>query len=287
VITFCKKNQVPWSFGRAKKQLDDGTRYLFANLQGVHGGGDGDDVAPSISLTQSPTLTCNGSQIIREGNATEGTNLTGRVFNELPLRLPLQSADTLRHTSAVDGRSKLSGGFRNRSVARDNVLRAVSKYPGWVKYTTIAAEIAKSPEAVRKQLRRLARVGVLDRDGQGHYRKRHQRQHRKLKPCRTKPIPKCLGMAKERQTLSRTELLKRGWPLALIDEIFFQAGRDHIKKEICTSSGRIITGRFYWTSRVKAVELLPWFEIERANILHHLRAGVQLRGRRLVKRAER
>jgi hypothetical protein len=123
----------------------------------------------------------------------------------------------LTNTSGVDTKTKLSGDFKYRSAARDDVLRAVSIHPGWVKYTTIAAEIVKSPEAARKHLQRLAKAGLLDRDGKGRYRQHRERQHPKLKPYSAKPIPKCKNVNKERKTMSRSELSRRGWPKTLID----------------------------------------------------------------------
>jgi hypothetical protein len=65
---------------------------------------------------------------------------------------------------------------------------------------------------------------LVDSDGKGRYRKRHERKLRELKPCSSKPIPKCQGTDKERKTLSRTDLRKRGWPMDLIDKIFPPGG---------------------------------------------------------------
>jgi len=191
------------------------------------------------------------------------------VLNELPLCGQPKSTDTLPGISNVDDKPKLSGGFKHKSAARDAVLTAISKHPGWVKFTTIAAEIARSPEGVRKHLSRLTEAGLVDRDHKGHFRKRHERKLRKLKPCSSKPIPLCRGIGKERRMLSRTELAKRGWPVDLIDKMFPKVEKDYIERDICTRDwARIVKARFYWVSRIKAIELQPQFEIERAKILH-------------------
>ena len=65
--------------------------------------------------------------------------------------------------------------------------------------------------------------------------------------------------------LSRTELSKRGWPSALIEQMFPEPGKDYVEKEIILGE-RSVKGRFYWVSRIKALELQPWFEIDRAKI---------------------
>ena len=273
VITFCKKHQLCWSSGRAKKQIAHGQRYIDhtrRRIRGVAG-----DFAPLTSLQITPlTLTCNDSQIIREGNKTAETMLSGSVLNELQQCEQRKSTDTLPDISEVDDKPKLSGGFRHKSAARDAVLRALNEHPGWVKATTIAAETGKSSEAVRKNLCRLTDAGFVDRDRNGRYRKHHERRQRSLKPCSSKPIPKGRGTDKERQTLSRSELSKRGWPMDLIDKMFPEAGKDYKDMEIPRGdwSGRIVRTRIYWVSRIKALELEPWFENMRAEFWRRPRA---------------
>jgi hypothetical protein len=168
---------------------------------------------------------------------------------------------------------KLSGSFKYRSAARDAVLRAICKRPGWVRDKTIAAEVGKTVEAVRKQLQRLRAIGLLDYDGNGRYRWHKKRKQRELKPCSSKSIPKCRGTDRERKMLSRTELVRRGWPRCLIEELFHEAGKDYIEKEIDLSDtiGRVVKAPFYWVSRIRAIESQTWFETERAKILRHPR----------------
>ena len=89
-----------------------------------------------------------------------------------------------------------------------------------------------------------------------------------------KPIPKCRGTDRERKTLSRSELSKRGWPKDLIDEMFPGRGKDYIEKEIVVDDlmGCVVKARFYPVSRIKEIELQPWFEVERAKIVRQSRA---------------
>jgi hypothetical protein len=164
---------------------------------------------------------------------------------------------------------KLSGGFRHKSALRDTVLQAITKHPGWVKASTIAAETVMGAEAARKQLHRLAVAGLVDRDGKGRYRKHHERKLRKLKPCYSKPIPLCRGTSKIRETLSRSELSRRGWPKELIDKMFPEGKKDYIEREIVVDcwTGHVVKARFYSVSRIRAIERQPWFEVERAKIV--------------------
>jgi hypothetical protein len=166
------------------------------------------------------------------------------------------------------------GSFIHDSNPREAVLQAIRRNSGWVKVTTIARETRRHTEAVKNQLQQLGNVGLVDRDGKGRYRKHRERKPRKLKPCRSKPIPRCRGTGRERKSLTRGELKKRGWPEDLIDRIFPTAGKDYKEKEFALSgwSGQIIKTRIYRVSRIKAFELEPWFEIERAEIWRRSRA---------------
>jgi putative DNA primase/helicase len=172
-------------------------------------------------------------------------------------------------TQTMEARSgdepKLTNGLRHQSGFGDAVLQAISKHAGWVKCTTIAAETGMSAEAVRKQLQRLGEVGLVDRDCKGRCREHHERRQRKLKPCSSKPIPKCRENGRERKTLTRTELVRRGWPRTLIEKIFPAVGRDYTERIITLPIGRAVKARYYWVSRIKAIEVKPWFEVERAH----------------------
>jgi len=88
-------------------------------------------------------------------------------------------------------------------------------------------------------------------------------------------------MDKERKTLSRSELSKRGWPIGLIDKVFPEAGKDYKEMDVVLRdwSGRIARARFYWVSRIRAIELQPWFESERSKDLRSqkfVRSGQQI-----------
>jgi hypothetical protein len=276
VITFCKKHRLPWSLGRAKKQVKDGLVYVSTRTCQRAMGGVVDFESSLLEPTPPPTLTCIGSQIIREQNKPAEPTLTSRIVSDLHEAAQSKFPDTLDRSGRLNDELKLSGGFRYKSAVRDAALQAISNHPGWVKVKTIAAETDMSAEAVRKQLDRLAVAGLVGRDRKGSYRKHHERKLRKLKPCWSKPIPKRRGTDQERKTLSWSELSKRGWPKDLIAKVFPEAGKDYIEREIVDKwTGHVRKARFYWVSRIKEIELQPWFEIERAKILRRSPAASQ------------
>jgi hypothetical protein len=272
VVAFCKKHRIPWSLGRAKKQIEDGLMYVSTRTcqRAVGGVVDFDSC---LLEPPPPTLTCIVSQIIREQNKPAEPTLTSRIVSDLHEAAQSKFPDTLDRSNRLTEELKLSGGFRHKSAVRDAVLQAISTHPGWVKVTTIAAETGMSAEAVRKQFDRLAHAGLVDRDGKGSYRKHHERKLRKLKPCYSKPIALCRGTSKIRKMLSRSELSKRGWPKDLIEQTLPIAGRDYIEETVVVEGlmGRVVKARFYWVSRIKEIERQPWFEVERAKIARQSR----------------
>ena len=275
VVTFCKKNQLEWSFGRAKKQIADGLAYVSSRTCQRGGGCVVDFDSHLFQPTPPPTLTCNGSKIIRQQNEPAEATVTGRMVSDLHEAVQSPLPDSLDRADRSGDELKLSGSFRHKSVVRDAVLQAINNHPGWVKVRTIAVETNMSPEAVRKQLHRLALAGLVDRNGMGRYRQHHERKLRKLKPCSSKPIPKRRDASTERKTLSRSGLSKRGWPRNLIDRIFPEAGKDYIEKEISMDDlgGRCVKARFYWVSRIKETERQPWFEVARAKLMRQVSSG--------------
>jgi hypothetical protein len=278
-IAFCKKNQLPWTFGRAKKQIADGERYIsHKTCQRLRGVGVDFDSYP-FEPTAPLTLTCNSSQIIEEQNRGEEHPSSTTQTNDLPIETALKSRDTFGSKSRLLAAVKLSRHFRHKSVVRDAIIDAVKQYRGWVKTTTIAEGIGVSLEATKKQLQRLRLAGFVENDGRGRYRSHRERKQRQLKPCSLKPIPKCRGTDRERKTLSRSELSKRGWPKDLIDEMFPGRGKDYIEKEIVVDDlmGCVVKARFYPVSRIKEIERQPWFEIERARMVRA--SGTEHRGK--------
>lgn len=267
VITFCKKNNLRWSFGRAKKQIADGQLNILGATSRLDLYLNGADVATFAPLLEenTPTLTCIGPQISGEQNVGAKLVSTNCGINPLPIGIEVKSRDTSATVSGGVDEPKVSRRFKHKSTARDAVIEAVRNRTGWIKPVTIAVEISKSVEAVKKQLQRLERLCLVDGDGKGRYRKHLERPRRKPKPCSSKPIPRCRITNSERKMLSRTELSRRGWPSALIEQMFPEPGKDYVEKEIALGE-RSVKGRFYWVSRIKALELQPWFEIERAKI---------------------
>jgi len=273
VITFCKKNRLQWSFGRAKKQIADGLAHISNPTCQRAVGCVADFGSHLLQPTPPTTLTCKDSQIIREQNKPTEALVTGRIVSDLHEAVQSQFPDSLGRSNRLADELKLSVGFRNKSAVRDAVLQAINNHPGWVKVTTVAAETDMSAEAVRKQLHRLAVAGLVDGDGKGRYRKHRERKQRKLKRCSSKPIPLCRGTKKPRKALSWSELVKRGWPGALIAKRFPDVGKDYWEKEIVVDdrTGHVVKARFYSVWRIVEIELKPWFEVERAEIVRESR----------------
>jgi len=66
VITFCRKNQLRWSFRRAKKQIADSLAYISSRTCQRAVGGIVDSDSRLFQPIPQPTLACKDSQIIRE-----------------------------------------------------------------------------------------------------------------------------------------------------------------------------------------------------------------------------
>jgi ribosomal protein S25 len=213
-------------------------------------------------------LTCKSDQIIETQNQRAESASSPHLVNSLAVEKASRSRDTFGSNSTKRAAEKVSRNFSHKSIARDNVLKAIKQYRGWVKSSTVATKAGISLAAAKKQLQRLRRAGFVDGDGGGRYRKHRDRKQRKLKPCRSKPIQRCRGTGQERKSLTRGELKKRGWHENLIDRLFPKVGKDYKEKEFALSewSGRIVKTRIYRVSRIKAFELEPWFEIERAEL---------------------
>jgi hypothetical protein len=262
VITFCKKNHLCWSFGPCQK-ADCGWPPLHFDSNMSTGGGCVDDSALLIPPTTTTPLTWKGAQIIEVQNQRAESASTPLLVNRLAVEKASTSRDTFDSSPTNKPAAKVSH-FPHKSIARDHVLDAIKQYRGWVKSSTVATKVGIRLAAVKNQLQRLRRAGFVDGDGRGRYRKHREHQRRKLKPCCEKPIPKCRNSDKERKTLSRTALIKRGWPPKLIDAVFTRPGEDYEEREIAIEHlGRSIKARFYWVSRIIEIERQPWFEVRR------------------------
>jgi hypothetical protein len=60
----------------------------------------------------------------------------------------------------------------------------------------------------------------------------------------------------------------------LIEQLFPEAGKDYIEREVELEHpiGRVVRARYYWVSRIKAIELQPWFEAERTKVRRQSRS---------------
>jgi hypothetical protein len=266
VITFCRKRGLRWGLGRAKRQIADGLAYISTKTcqRSVRCGNVFERLIPP---QHPPSLTCKDSQIIKAQNRSSESQSSAFAINGLLTDGGINSRDTLSDGAALNLPSKVSQGFKHKSAKRDAVLQMIEKYRGWVKPRTVATQTGVGVGATKKQLQRLKQDGLVDGDGKGHYRLHKRRQHRKLKPCSEKPIPKCRGMEEERKTLSRTELVKRGWPTALIDEVFLATGCHYQKQITVDSLARPVSARLYPVDRIKETERETGFEKRRADYL--------------------
>jgi hypothetical protein len=227
VITFCKRNQLDWSFGRAKKQIFDWQQRILATARRPELYLPASLVSAVVFDTTKPTppLTCIGSQITSEDQRGADSALTLSKVNRLASATKPKSRDTFADTLKPADKPKVSPGFRHKSLARDAVVQALERYSGWVKLKSIARETGKTDGSVKKQLQRLRAAGFVDSDGRGRYRKHNERKLRKL------------SHAVQNQSLFAEESIR-------------SAG--------CSPA--------HWVSRIKTIELQPWFEIERAKI---------------------
>jgi hypothetical protein len=183
-----------------------------------------------------------------------------KILSRYPTSESVPSVPPMNTVKILQTRPQLSSDM----ALCDIILQCFRHHRGWVQITTISKKTGQQRETVKRLLDRLETLGEADRDRRGRYRAHRERRPRKLKPCCEKPIPKCRMRDKQRKTLTRTELVKRGWPRRLIDAVFTRPGEDYREREIVIENlGRIIKARFYRVSRIKQIEKQPWFESER------------------------
>lgn len=115
-------------------------------------------------------------------------------------------------------------------------------------------------------LGRLVKQGELEhRSGRsGKYRIKRDRtapgpRQRKIRPF---PVSRDGG---ERKTISRSELLQRGWSKDLIDFLLPEKNRDFVIERLPKPGTRqtFIWARYYWVNRVRDCEAQHWFEEKR------------------------
>jgi hypothetical protein len=110
VVTFCKKHNLRWGLGRAKKQISDGQHYVWLKT-GQRGLSDRLDFEQLTDGQQTPPLTCNVSQIISEHNGNTKSILIRLQANNLLIEDEAESRDTLEAAPKEDQQTKLSRVF--------------------------------------------------------------------------------------------------------------------------------------------------------------------------------
>jgi hypothetical protein len=200
--------------------------------------------------------------------------------NSLPQnKIPASNGGRARLTKDhVDDRALVR---RRRSAKRDLMLAALASKRGWHTAADLERVTGLSPRAVANQLYRLRREDLIE-TGDGKHRLVVKRPR---VPCHQKPIPCFEDTGREFLQLSRSALVRRGWPPKLIDQLFPVEGRDYTTREVTTDSGHIVDARFYSTKRVKLAEADPSFEIRRDQILRPPRAKIENALRRVIKAA--
>jgi putative DNA primase/helicase len=155
--------------------------------------------------------------------------------------------------------------WQRRTASRDTIVSVLASY-GWVKLSTINREANLKGRAAYHQLQRLTARNLVERKGDS-YRMIRERKPRVLKPCTSKPIPHCFGTMEPRKTLSRSDVIRRGWPAQMIDDRLPEEGRHYRTETFSTPDNRTVTARYYWVKYILAAEREPAFEADRSRFL--------------------
>lgn len=132
VIAFCKRNQVTWSCGRAKKQIADEQQRILDTSHRPELYRSSDFVsafACNTSNTHIP-LTCNGVETISVEKCIFQPPLSTSIRTILPSDECAKLPDTLPDAITADASSKVYGGFKRNSAPRDAILQTIGKYGG-------------------------------------------------------------------------------------------------------------------------------------------------------------
>jgi len=163
------------------------------------------------------------------------------------------------------------------SGSQDLVLDCIGRHPSWVMFRTLLKETSVREDALGALLQALQVQGLIDADGRGRYRGHRERKPRVLKPCRSKAFPRSRSTNRERSSITRSELIKRGWPAEMIETRLSHKGVDYKEKYLLNPwRRRLVKTRLYSVSRIKAHEVRPDFERERALILSRRPPNVNL-----------
>jgi len=163
------------------------------------------------------------------------------------------------------------------SGSQDLVLDCIGRHPSWVMFRTLLKETSVREDALGALLQALQVQGLIDADGRGRYRGHRERKPRVLKPCRSKAFPRSRSTNRERSSITRSELIKRGWPAEMIETRLSHKGVDYKEKYLLNPwRRRLVKTRLYSVSRIKVHEVRPDFERERALILSRRPPNVNL-----------
>ena len=198
---------------------------------------------------------------LAERDSVEAQAVAGKDL--IPKREVVTSNTSAEHKS-VTKRPRQLGRSQNA------VQVAVALRKSWVSLRTLAAELPQlTSKALLMTLGRLVKQGYLEhRAGRsGKYRIKRERKTLGPRKRRARPFPVAKDGA-ERKTISRSELIDRGWSKDLIDALLPTKGLDFTVQRLPKPGTKrtSILAHYYWVSRVKDLEAQPWFEDKRFDL---------------------
>jgi hypothetical protein len=271
-VTFARKHGIPAEGVNAPRLLAwlaDARRYR----QAPRGSSPGSVQNPSMNLNaedtndtnseSTPPHTVQCSLCCDLGDLAKGhpdqlqANGITRLISE---REGLAGNTSTDHESVTKRRRQLG-------PSQSAVQATVAQRKGWVLLKTLAADLPQlSPKALLMTLGRLVKQGKLEhRAGRsGRYRIKRERKARRPRKRVARPFPLTKD-GRERKTVSRSELVRRGWSKDLIDDLLARKGRDFIVQRLPKPGTQrtFMDARYYWVTLVKEMEAEPSFEDKR------------------------
>ena len=293
VVTFCKRHGLPravLSMARIRDQIQDAYVYILQRTKyperyildagldisqgttGVTNDKPPNELVVPITGDMTPSVSCIGSVKFDSPIPYDPAIITPISCSPLETAGGRKRSFNNSCTETGQNHFLVKRRWVRESRHRSEVVALLESHKGWVHRKTIIRETLSrasdlTASAVINQLHRLCEQGAVEMKGShsGFYRLSRERKRRTLTPCSSKPFPKS-NTGHERKTLSRTELVKRGWPQEMIDACLPQENRHFLTRKIVLDSGLRITSTFYYVSAIKEAEQAPDFEEQRARM---------------------